>query len=457
MKHPLFKKTLVIVLLTLLLMIPVMMIEGVVVERSKYRDEARQSIATSWTGEQGLVGPILVVPYKEHYNSSVWDEKAERYVTKEHAREGRLLIAPELLQIDANVKTETRKRGIYAVPVYHSRLNISGNYSLQKIKDFEINSKHEIEWQQAYLSVLISDVRGVEAQPLLMWQDSKLEFIPDAKLEGIYQGMHVTVGVLSQINDPIEFGFELNVNGMESLQFTPVGKNTQVDIQADWPDPSFYGRYLPSSRVINSSGFKASWKVSSFSSNTEQHINACESGQCSKLMHDGFGVKLFNSIDIYQQSERSVKYALLFIALTFASFFLYEVTKSLRLHPMHYLLVGLSLSVFYLLLISLSEHLSFLYAYIMATLASVSLIGFYIGSVLASKRHGGLIATALLVLYGMLYAILSSEDNSLLMGSLLIFAVLSLVMVVTRRVDWYALTDDLTMQIAKRSEADQIT
>jgi inner membrane protein len=273
----------------------------------------------------------------------------------------------------------------------------------------------------------------------------------------MYQGMHVTVGVLSQRNNPVEFGFELSVNGMESLQFAPVGKNTQVDIQADWPDPSFYGRYLPASRDINNDGFKASWNVSSFSSNTGQYINTCESGECSKLMHSGFGVKLFNSIDIYQQSERSVKYALLFIALTFASFFLYEVTKSLRLHPMHYLLVGLSLSVFYLLLISLSEHVSFLYAYIMATLASVSLIGFYIGSVLASNRHGGLIATALLVLYGMLYAILSSEDNSLLMGSLLIFAVLSLVMVVTRRVDWYALTDDLSMQIAKRSEADQIT
>ncbi|MEW8628182.1 MAG: cell envelope integrity protein CreD [Candidatus Thiodiazotropha sp.] len=455
MKHPLFKKLLVIAVLTLLLMIPVMMIEGVVVERSSYRDEARQSIATSWTGEQKLVGPILVVPYKEHYNLSLWDKKTERYVLKKQTREGRLLVAPELLQIDADVTTETRKRGIYSVPVYHSQLAVSGSFALQKIEAFEKSSKHDIEWQQAYLSVLISDVRGVEIQPLLRWQDKKLEFVPDAMLEGTYHGMHASLGVLSHQNDLIDFSFELNMNGMESLQFAPVGKNTRVDIQADWPDPSFFGRYLPSSRAIDGSGFKANWNVSSFSSNTAQYINACESGNCSQLMQDGFGVKLFNSVDIYQQSERSVKYAVLFIGLTFASFFLYEVMKGLRLHPMHYLLVGLSLSVFYLLLISLSEHMAFHYAYIMATMASASLIGFYIGSVLASRKHGMLITTALLLLYGMLYAILSSEDNSLLMGSLLIFSVLSLVMVVTRRVDWYALTDGLSMQITKRSESEQ--
>ncbi|MET0081327.1 MAG: cell envelope integrity protein CreD, partial [Candidatus Thiodiazotropha lotti] len=233
-------------------------------------------------------------------------------------------------------------------------------------------------------------------------------------------------------------------------------KNTHVDIQADWPDPSFFGRYLPSSRVIDAAGFQANWNVSSFSSNAAQHISACESGNCSQLMLDGFGVRLFNSVDIYQQSERSVKYALLFIVLTFASFFLYEVMKGLRLHPMHYLLVGLSLTVFYLLLISLSEHMAFHSAYLVATLASAALIGFYIGSVLASRKHGVGITTALLLLYGMLYAILSSEDNSLLMGSLLIFGVLSLVMVVTRRVDWYAFTDGLSVKIANQSESEQI-
>ena len=167
-------------------------------------------------------------------------------------------------------------------------------------------------------------------------------------------------------------------------------------------------------------------------------------------MQESFGVRLFNSVDIYHQSERSVKYALMFIGLTFVSLFLYEVMKGLRMHPMQYLLVGLGLSVFYLLLISLSEHMTFVYAYIIATLASTLLIGFYVGSILRSAKHGGFVTLALLLLYGLLYGILSSEDNSLLMGSLLIFGVLSLVMIVTRRLDWYAVTDDLTVRLSAR-------
>jgi inner membrane protein len=159
-------------------------------------------------------------------------------------------------------------------------------------------------------------------------------------------------------------------------------------------------------------------------------------------------------VDIYQQSERSVKYALMFIGLTFVSFFLFEVMKGLRLHPMQYLLVGLGLSVFYLLLISLSEHVAFHYAYLLATLASTLLIGFYISSVLRSLKGGAMITSALLLLYAMLYGILSSEDNSLLMGSLLIFAVLSLVMIVTRRLDWYAITDGLSEKISSSGEPE---
>jgi inner membrane protein len=443
MKHPLFKKILVIALLTGLLMLPLMMIEGVVKERSSYRYEARHSVAQSWTGEQRLVGPIVVAPYKERYTVSVWDKEKERYMLKERTLEGKLLIAPETLKINGAITTETRRRGIYEVPVYHSHLDVSGRFDFAKIEKFIKASKHDIEWQDAYLSVMVGDVRGVEVQPLLQWQNETHEFAPDTLLEEMHNGMHAPLGDLQVQKEPVEFGFKLKLNGMELLQFSPVGKNTSVSLKADWPDPSFVGRYLPSSRDIDAHGFKATWNLSSFSSSIPQHLKACEEGQCSVLMQESFGVRLFNSVDIYQKSERSVKYALMFIGLTFVSFFLYEVMKGLRLHPMQYLLVGLGLSVFYLLLISLSEHMAFYAAYILATLASTLLIGFYVSSVLRSVRQGGVITSALLLLYGMLYGILSSEDNSLLMGSLLIFAVLSLVMVVTRQVDWYAITDEL--------------
>jgi inner membrane protein len=454
MKHPLLKKVLVIALLAGLLMIPLMMIEDIVYERSAYRDQARNSIAQSWTADQQFVGPLLVVPYKESYILSMWDKNKERYELKKQSRHGKLMIAPETLNIDGVITTETRKRGIYPVPVYHSQLGISGRFALDKIETFIASTKHDIEWQDAYLSVMISDVRGVETQPLLNWGGETREFVSDTLLDEMHNGMHVPLGTLQGEQEPVEFSFDLKLNGMELLQFSPVGKNTSVKLKADWPDPSFIGRYLPTSREIDSQGFKSAWNLSSFSSSIAQHLNACQEGQCSLLMQETFGVRLFNSVDIYQQSERSVKYALMFIGLTFVSFFLYEVMKGLRLHPMQYLLVGLGLSVFYLLLISLSEHMAFHYAYTLATLASTLLIGFYVSSILQSVKHGGVITSALLLLYGMLYGILVSEDNSLLMGSLLIFSVLSLVMIVTRRVDWFAITDGLTAKIGTGKEPE---
>jgi inner membrane protein len=455
MKYPLFKKVLVIILLSILLMIPLMMIEGVVMERSSYRDEARYSIAQSWTGEQQVLGPLLVVPYKERFSVKVWNKEAERYEIQPRVIDRRLLITPGRLSVDGEVATETRKRGIYEVPVYRSRLAVSGRFDLSAIAETAAKTEHEIEWGEASLSVSVSDVRGVDVQPVLKWRSASLDFAPDTLVDGIRNGMHATLGRLQAKDGPAEFSFELNLNGMEMLSFSPMGKSTSVSLKADWPDPSFVGRYLPSTREIDEEGFSAEWNLSSFSSEIPKYLDNCQESDCSVLLHESFGVRLFNSVDIYQQSERSVKYALMFIGLTFVSFFLYEVMKGLRLHPMQYLLVGLGLSVFYLLLISLSEHMAFLYAYTTASLASTLLIGFYVSSVLGSAKHGGALTAALLLLYGMLYGILRAEDNSLLMGSLLTFGVLSLVMIVTRRLDWYAITDDLTARLAVRKTADE--
>jgi inner membrane protein len=186
-----------------------------------------------------------------------------------------------------------------------------------------------------------------------------------------------------------------------------------------------------------------------------QLIDECQLGNCNALMNDTFGVTLFNSVDIYQQSERSVKYAMLFIGLTFTAFFLFEVMKGLRLHPMQYLLVGLGLSLFFLLLISLSEHMAFPLAYLVAALCSTAVIGFYISGVVRSARLGGVITAGLLLLYAMLFGILRSEDNALLMGSLLLFTVLSLVMVVTRRVDWYGIGESMMGEALIKGESKE--
>jgi inner membrane protein len=455
MKFPVIKKVLMIVFLTALLLIPLAMIEDVVYERSSYRNQASYNIASSWTGEQQFLGPLLVVPYKEHYTVKVWDEMLKRYDIQEQTLQKRIIISPESLEVDGEVETETRKRGIYAVPVYHSRLAVAGSFRLKRLENITPPEGHRIEWQPAFLSLMVSDVRGVEVQPRLKWNEADIEFASDTLIDGMRSGMHAPLGILTAQEEAISFAFDLKLNGMELLQFSPVGKSTRVSLSADWADPSFMGRYLPTTRSIDVDGFKANWILSSFSSGIAQQLEACQTGDCDGLLGETFGVKLFNSVDIYQQSERSIKYALMFIGLTFVSFFLYEVMKGLRLHPMQYLLVGLGLSVFYLLLISLSEHMAFSAAYLVATLASTSLIGFYVSSVLGSIKHGGVLTGALLILYGMLYGILRSEDNSLLMGSILIFFVLSLVMIVTRRLDWYSVTDGLAEKITSITNSEK--
>jgi inner membrane protein len=456
MKHPLVKKVMVIVLLSVLLMIPLMMIEDVVKERSSYREEARYSIAQSWTGEQQVLGPLLVVPYKERFTVKQWNKEAKRYEEEERVLDRRLLIAPEGLTVDGEVATETRKRGIYEVPVYRSQLAVTGSFDLSGIDEVATRTEHQIEWQEAVLSVSISDTRGVEVQPVLKWRNQTIQFKPDTLVDGIRNGMHANLGQLQAQGGLAEFSFDLHLNGMEMLSFAPMGKSTSIRLKADWPDPSFVGRYLPSSREIDLEGFRAKWNLSSFSSGVPRYLENCQEGDCSELAQESFGVRLFNSVDIYQQSERSVKYALMFIGLTFVSFFLYELMKGLRMHPMQYLLVGLGLSVFYLLLISLSEHMAFVFAYCTASLASTLLIGFYVSSVFNSVKHGGILTAELLLLYGTLYGILSAEDSSLLMGSLLIFGVLSLVMVVTRRLDWYEVTDNLTARLSVRKAVDEV-
>ncbi len=452
MKRTMTKKMVMIGLLILLLMIPLLMIEGVVSERSGYRYQVRHSIAESWTGEQQLVGPLLVVPYKEYYTRKVWDEKLKQYQTEKHHWKRKLYIAPEQLTVIGDVATEELKRGLYSIPVYRSELALSGYYSNRRLQELLKLTSNKIEWQPAHLSVLVSDARGVSTQPLLNWQGEALEFQAGPELGEMRSGMHAELGMLDLKRERFAFDFKLPLRGMETLQFSPLGKSTEVRLSADWPHPSFTGRYLPEERSIDEKQFTARWKVSSFSSGMPQLLEECQGGACQALLKDTFGVKLFNSVDIYQQGERSVKYAMLFIGLSFVAFFLFEVMKGLRLHPMQYLLVGLGLSVFYLLLISLSEHIAFGLAYLSASLASTAVIGIYLSGVLQSLRSGGAMSAALLLLYAMLYAILQSEDNALLMGSLLIFSVLSMVMVVTRRIDWYAIGESMALPQNKERE-----
>jgi inner membrane protein len=447
MKNRFFIKLVVIGALMLGLMIPLMMIEGVVSERSAYRNHAKVSIAASWTGEQKLLGPLLVVPYSEKKTRKVWDKNLEDYRHEVYYLDRRLLILPEELEVNADIATEERRRGIYAIPVYNSNLAVQGAFNNRKVLELLKQGNITIAWNKAFVSLIVSDIRGIVTQPVLSWDDKALEFVSGSGMDQHGSGMRAKVTGLEN-TEPARhvFSFDVQLRGMQSLQFSPVGKSTRVNVRSDWLHPSFIGRYLPGERNIDPQGFIASWQVSSFSSDMERVTESCQQGNCDDYINNTFGVSLLQSVDIYQQAERSVKYAILFISLTFVAFFLFEVMKSLRLHPMQYLLVGCALSVFYLLLVSLSEHIDFGRAYLIASLTNVGLVGIYISAVLGSRVRAAVFTGMLLLLYGMLYVILCSEDNALLMGSLLIFAILALVMVITRKLDWYRVADQLASQ-----------
>jgi inner membrane protein len=235
---------------------------------------------------------------------------------------------------------------------------------------------------------------------------------------------------------------QLKLQGTSDLQITPVGRTTKVVLNSDWSNPSFAGEYLPSERDVSAQGFHAVWNSTFFSTNMVEALNNCTfSSNCVELNNRHFGVSFIDPVDQYLKTDRAIKYALLFIALTFAGFFLFEVIKQLAVHPIQYGLVGLSLALFYLLLVSLSEHIDFLLAYMISASACVGLIGFYVSHVLKSALRGIGFGAALGALYAMLYGLMSAEDYSLLMGSILVFGLLSAVMILTRNINWFSITN----------------
>jgi inner membrane protein len=252
----------------------------------------------------------------------------------------------------------------------------------------------------------------------------------------------------------VEFNLKLSIDGIEQLAFIPIAKNNVVTVTSKWQHPQFFGRFLPSpkERKIDANGFTATWNISSLSSNAQQqllNIECClNSAQTNPTggpagvatsvgQIDSFGVAFIEPVNIYSQSDRAIKYGVLFVALTFAAFFLFEILKQLPIHPVQYALVGLALVLFFLLLVSLSEHMRFITAYAIASVACIGLIGFYLSYALRSWKRGFGFGTALSLLYGVLFGLLQSENNALVMGSLLLFSVLAAIMLVTRKVDWY--------------------
>ena len=427
-------------LLILLLMIPLLMIDGMVSERQRLREGVLEDIASSSSRAQQITGPILVVPYRKTVREWKTHEKSgQRYVEEREYRD-RLYFLPERFAIDGAVSSEARSRGIYQARLYHSDSQVSGHFQVPAqygiSEDFA-----DYRFEPAFLSVGISDIRGIENDLRLRLNGAELPFAAGTADNLLSNGVHAPLPALDGVNGQrLDFAFNLKLQGTGSLSITPVGRDTQVELRSDWPHPSFVGEFLPQQREITAQGFSARWQTSFFATNLEEVLADCVNRErCQTFAQRYFGVSFVDPVDQYLKTERAIKYALLFIALTFAGFFLFEVLKRLAVHPVQYGLVGLALALFYLLLLSLSEHLPFALAYGLSSGACVLLLAIYLSAVLHSALRGGLFGLALSLLYALLYGLLSAEDYALLMGSLLVFALLAGVMLLTRKLDWYAL------------------
>lgn len=426
--------------LILLLMIPIVLIDGMISERQELRDGVVQDIARSSSYNQQVTGPVLVVPFRKTVREWKTHSKTGQRYLEESEEHGRLYFLPERFVFNGAVTTELRARGIYQARLFHSSNRISGRFDVPAQLGIDEDFA-DYRFEPAFLAVGISDIRGIKNDLQLEIGEQRIGFQPGSSEVRLGAGVHAPLPALNiTAGQRLDFAFDLKLQGTSQLDITPVGRESLVDLKANWPHPSFVGEYLPSEREITPDGFTARWQTSFFATNLEEALSDCVSaGECGAFNERHFGVSFVDPVDQYLKSDRAIKYALLFIGLTFAGFFLFEVLKRLAVHPVQYGLVGLSLALFYLLLLSLAEHMSFARAYALAASGCVLLIGFYVSHVLHSWLRGAGFTAGLAALYGMLYALLNAEDYALLMGSLLVFGLLASVMVLTRKLDWYGI------------------
>jgi inner membrane protein len=441
MQKGLALKGIIVIWIALILIVPLTLISGKIQDRRAYQHEARSHIALSWTGEQTLISPLLILPYLVETTNYGGKDKDGNPITKVSSTWHKRYIVPDTVAIDVEVDTQLRKQGIYGIPVYTAGLAINGRISAGTLTTILEDLKGQAGFSrlgEPLLSLSVADIRGIDGAPTLTWEDQQRPFESNSGIDTLESGIHASLPPL-EFSEEVEFQLHLSLRGMESLQFVPPAKQVDVSLRSPWPHPQFSGAFLPQSREISAQGFSAHWRVNHFSTGIGQLMTKCETGSCYDLHNIGFEVNFIEAVDAYLQAERSLKYGILFIGLSFIAFFMFETLRGIAIHPVQYTLVGFALAVFFLLLTSLSEHIPFAFAYLIATLACLMLLAYYLRFVLGRWKEAGIFAASLATLYGVLFVIVGAEDFALLMGSVLIFAVLAGIMIVTRKIDWYGL------------------
>lgn len=422
--------------LAIVLLIPLQMVHSVVRERAARRSEAAASIGATWGGPQTIAGPVVTIPF-----TVSWTDANGR--VHQAARAVHLL--PKDVRVEAALETERRQRGIFDVVVYRTEIKVQGHFVRPDLS-WVRPEPSSIDWGGATIGVGVSDPRALTRRTAIQWNGRQEPFTSGVADTGLFRaGVKARAPGLDRADaTDLPFAFTLSLNGTRDLRFLPTAEETAVQVTARWPHPSFMGAPLPETRDVRADGFTAAWRVPDFgrpyaarwmTPETEAQRQALDAAAESSA----FGVSLIQPVDIYQQAERAVKYAVLFVALTFLVFFLWEIFRAVLLHPVQYAFVGFALCLFYLLVVSISEHAGFDTAYAAASAATIALVGGYARAVLGGGGGGASVAGSLAILYGFLYLLLRLEDYALLAGTLGLFVVLAAVMYVTRRMDWYEL------------------
>jgi len=426
-------KILLIGFLALLFLIPVFMIGELVYEREYRRDSVAQDIARTWGESQRVAGPLIVLPFRQLLPPSKRDEdEGPRY----QRFNGYFL--PDRLDSTVRLDSQVRYRSLYEFPVYTATIEMTATFSPLVFDGLEVGDADAL-WQEAFLTIAVSDMRGARPDLAVRWNETPLDMQPGNRTNAAGSGMHARLPDPGSWDKPATVTLRFTITGSDGFMIAPFGKSNTTRISADWSKPSFTGSYLPQDRTVEDSGFEATWDISHFGRGYPQAWTAHTGADGLHGDLSKYGVRLLPMVDIYQKSERSVKYAILFITFAFALFFLFEIVMGARIHPIQYCLVGASLCVFYLLLVSFAEILNFNLAYLIAATASVLLITLYAVKVLASLRRGGWVGFGLAAGYGYLFGVLQLEDYALVMGSVGIFILIAVLMYATRNVDWYRL------------------
>lgn len=430
--------------LVLILLIPSSWIESLIVERQSRAELVIQEISSKWSGEQSIVGPILVIPFTQHEKIDKGKDGIEIREWTEKA-----FFLPEKLDVTGKVNPQILHRGIFEAAVYESELFLTANFNTPDFKKLNI-TESDVLWKEAYLILGLNDLRGISKNPTMKMGNQELLGEPSSQI-GItnsYSNVEVSNdanaitrenGIIAPLNWQGQEDFsgaasiKLNMKGSTLLYFVPAGKTTHVSLQGPWSNPSFDGSFLPATRDVNEAGFTAQWDVLHYNRPfSQQWIGANQ-----KLSGSEFGVKLLIPVDQYQKSMRTSKYGVLIILLTFISLLMVEIMRKVRIHPFQYILIGAALIIYYSLLLSISEHVGYNIAYLVATAATVVLVSLYSTTFLVERKLVFIFSFLLVFFYGFIFVIIQLQDYSLLLGSLGLFFIIGLLMYFSKNINWY--------------------